>query len=294
MVEVRAPSGDPPVELDVCRRCHLIWFDGGERAQLNAVSLPDKTPELSRKARVVVALHQVDELRRRSDAEDPEHARPEEWWKWIPGVFALPVERDASPPARWPMFAWSLALALAFLAIYFTGDFASLAERYGVVPSDPFRAGGLNFVTYALIPAGLFHGLVNAYFLAIFGDNVEDEVGPRRMGILLLLVALAAAALHAFAHPASAVPLVGPQGAVTGLLLFYTLRYPHARISFLMRYRHHMDWVAIPAWLFFIVWVSLHVVVAGTDLDGWGAASSAFYIGAVGSALCLWYAWRDV
>ena len=281
MVEVRAPSGDPPPELDVCRRCHVIWFDGGEDAQVDAQALPEEAPALSERARAAVALHQVREIRRRAEADDPDGARPEGWWKWIPGLFALPVERDAPASARWPIFSWGLALALAILAVCFRETFAPLAD--GVLPSDPFRSGGLNFLTYALIPAGLFHGLVNAYFLAIFGDNVEDELGPRRLGALLLLSALAAATAHALVHPTAAVPLVGAQGAVTGLL----------RISILLRVRYHMDWIAIPAWLLFVVWVLLQLVVAGTDLEGWGTASSAFYIGAVGAALCLWYAWRD-
>ncbi len=40
MLVVQPELGGVSIELDVCRRCQLVWFDAGELERLPAVELP--------------------------------------------------------------------------------------------------------------------------------------------------------------------------------------------------------------------------------------------------------------
>jgi membrane associated rhomboid family serine protease len=61
---------------------------------------------------------------------------------------------------------------------------------------------------------GWFHLIGNMWFLWIFGDNVEDAMGPIRFVTFYLLCGLAAAAAQIFANPTSIVPMVGASGVL--------------------------------------------------------------------------------
>ena len=64
---------------------------------------------------------------------------------------------------------------------------AALAFDGGHIVQRPWT-----LVTYFFLHGGLLHLLGNMYFLAIFGDNVEDLLGWPRYLLLLLVATLAA------------------------------------------------------------------------------------------------------
>ena len=77
--------------------------------------------------------------------------------------------------------------------------------------------------------AGLLHLGGNMLFLWIFGNNVEDSMGPVRFLIFYLLAGIAALALQMAIRPDSAVPTLGASGAIAGVLGGYIVLYPRAR-----------------------------------------------------------------
>ena len=78
--------------------------------------------------------------------------------------------------------------------------------------------------------AGLLHLGGNMLFLWIFGNNVEDSMGPVRFVIFYLLGGIAALALQIAIGPDSAVPTLGASGAIAGVLGGYIVLYPRARV----------------------------------------------------------------
>jgi membrane associated rhomboid family serine protease len=66
--------------------------------------------------------------------------------------------------------------------------------------------------------------------LWIFGDNVEDRMGPVRFSIFYLLCGTAAGLTHLYVNPDSTVPSVGASGAIAGVLGAYFLFFPTARL----------------------------------------------------------------
>ena len=64
---------------------------------------------------------------------------------------------------------------------------------------------------------GFLHIIGNMLFLWIFGNNVEDSMGPVRYLLFYLLGGVAALALQVAIHPSSDVPTVGASGAIASV-----------------------------------------------------------------------------
>jgi len=105
----------------------------------------------------------------------------------------------------------------------------------------------------------------NMLFLWIFGNNVEDAMGPVKFLIFYILGGLAALALHVAIAPHSISPTIGAAGAIATVLGGYTVLYPRGRV---------LTFVFIP---FFVTVIELPVVVM---LGIWFAGQALF--GALG------------
>jgi membrane associated rhomboid family serine protease len=84
--------------------------------------------------------------------------------------------------------------------------------------------------TAMFMHGGLFHLGGNMLFLWIFGNNVEDSMGPVKFIVFYLLGGLAALALQVAIGPDAAVPTIGASGAIAAVLGGYILLYPRARV----------------------------------------------------------------
>ena len=116
--------------------------------------------------------------------------------------------------------------------------------------------------TSMFVHGGFMHLLGNMLFLWIFGNNIEDFLGPVKFIIFYIASGLAAVALFVLFGPNSQVPLVGASGAIAGVLGAYLILYPHARILTLI-WLFFIQIVRIPAkimlgfWFFYQLLMSL-------------------------------------
>ena len=125
-------------------------------------------------------------------------------------------------------------------------------------------------ITSMFMHGGWFHLIGNMWFLWVFGDNVEDAMGPVRFTLFYLLCGSAAAMAQTAADPASAVPMVGASGAIGGVMGAYALLYPRARIIVLVV----VFTVSVPAFIMLGYWVLLQVL---GSLQGAAAGGVAFW-----------------
>jgi membrane associated rhomboid family serine protease len=102
--------------------------------------------------------------------------------------------------------------------------------------------------------AGLLHLGGNMLFLWIFGNNVEDSMGPVRFVAFYLLAGLAATALQLVMGPNSAVPNLGASGAIAGVLGGYIVMYPRARVVTLVFIIFLFTILELPAIFFLGFW----------------------------------------
>jgi membrane associated rhomboid family serine protease len=102
--------------------------------------------------------------------------------------------------------------------------------------------------------AGLLHLGGNMLFLWIFGNNVEDSMGPVRFVVFYLLAGLAATGLQLVFGPDSVTPNLGASGAIAGVLGAYIVTYPRARVVTLVFIIFLFTILELPATLFLGIW----------------------------------------
>jgi membrane associated rhomboid family serine protease len=134
------------------------------------------------------------------------------------------------------------------------------------------------------------HLLGNGLFLWVFGNNVEDVMGRGRFLAFYLLCGLAAAAVHVWMQPGSAVPTVGASGAISGAMGAYLVLFPRVRVRMLFIFVIFWRVFAMPAWLVLLWWFGLQVLLGLPDLaalpdSGGGVAVWAHVGGFVAGAL---------
>src|SRR5204863_9416604 len=120
-----------------------------------------------------------------------------------------------------------------------------IVERFGLVPAQATRSGGLTFVTAFFLHGGILHLAGNIYFLLVFGDDVENFLGPIRYLVLIALAAFIGDLAHIAADPQSQIPCIGASGGIAAVVTFYALQFPRIRLGFLIRWYW---WIRFPAW----------------------------------------------
>jgi len=108
---------------------------------------------------------------------------------------------------------------------------------------------------------GWSHILGNAIFFWVFGNNIEDSMGPGRFLVFYLLCGLIAAGTHVMMLPDSPIPTVGASGAISGVLGAYLVLYPRVRVNMLFP-PFIFRTFAIPAWIVLLYWFGLQAFTA--------------------------------
>ena len=96
--------------------------------------------------------------------------------------------------------------------------------RYGYRPSSPSL---LALLFCMFLHGGFSHLAGNMLFLWIYGDNVEYRLGPIQYVLWYLGTGVAATLTFAFLDSTSLAPLIGASGAISGILGFYLIWFPH-------------------------------------------------------------------
>ena len=141
--------------------------------------------------------------------------------------------------------------------------------------ASPCSPGGLTWE--ALLSSMFLHGswmhlIGNLWFLWVFGNNVEDSMGHLRFLAFYVVTGLVAAGAHVASDPASAVPVVGASGAVSGIMGAYLVLYPRVRVHMLFIIIILVRVIPIPAWVVLLYWFGIQLASAA-------AASSGMMVG---------------
>jgi membrane associated rhomboid family serine protease len=177
------------------------------------------------------------------------------------------IVRDQLPPGM------PLRAALANTSAYDLYVF-----EHGYKPAAPQLAD----LFYSLfLHGGFLHLFGNMLFLWIYGDNVEYRLG--RLAYLLSYVATGVAATLFFSLFAlgSAVPLVGASGAISGVLGFYFLWFPHNTVRlFVFLFPFFMNVVSVRARLVLGVYLLVdNVLPFLVSTGGGGGVAHGAHIG---------------
>jgi membrane associated rhomboid family serine protease len=136
---------------------------------------------------------------------------------------------------------------------------------------EPTTPTWLTLFTAMFMHGGLLHLGGNMLFLWIFGNNVEDSMGPLKFIAFYLLGGLAATALQVAINPDATVPTIGASGAIAGVLGGYILLFPRARVVTLIFIVFFVTIVELPALWVLGFWFVEQVLFGWLDLGSAGA-----------------------
>jgi len=210
-------------------------------------------------------------------------------------VFPL---KDNIPTERFPVV--TVALIVANAIVYFllqdgllglpsggdAGDWPVSTYAYipceitGETPCETTPGGPADWVT--VFTAMFMHGSIlhlggNMLFLWIFGNNVEDSMGPVKFIVFYLLGGIAATALQTALNMDSEVANLGASGAVAAVLGGYLLLFPRARVITVIFIIFFFTIVELPAMVILGFWFLQQVLFGYFGLndpsgDGGGVA----------------------
>ncbi len=145
----------------------------------------------------------------------------------------------------------------------------------------------LTLLTSMFMHGSIMHLVGNMWFLWIFGDNVEDDMGRPRYIAFYLLCGLIASFTHvvvSLGGPSAQIPSLGASGAISGVMGAYLLLHPFRRVRVIMvRILTEVPgWVACGLWFLFQI-VSSFAILGGSGGGGvaFGAHIGGFIAGAV-------------
>jgi membrane associated rhomboid family serine protease len=150
--------------------------------------------------------------------------------------------RDNNPRRRTPAVTITLIIINVLVFLYemllqSQGQIEPFVIRWSVIPAEltnNFVAEIPTLVTSMFLHGGWAHLLGNMLYLWIFGDNIEDRLGPVRFILFYLLTGFLATAAQVAVNPSSPVPNLGASGAIAGVLGGYILEFPRARVTTLV------------------------------------------------------------
>ena len=133
-------------------------------------------------------------------------------------------------------------------------------SRLATPPAFPHKNVYLAVLVSMFLHGSWLHVLGNMLFLWIFGDNVEDALGHLNFLVCYLAFGAVAGLAQFFMNPLSTIPNLGASGAIAGVLGFYLVLYPAARVLTLFPLLILFWFFRVPAIIFLAFWFFLQTL----------------------------------
>jgi membrane associated rhomboid family serine protease len=139
----------------------------------------------------------------------------------------------------------------------------------------------LTILTSMFMHGGIAHLLGNMWFLWIFGDNIEDDMGRPRYLLFYILCGILAALAHVAVStggPQAEIPSLGASGAISGVMGAYLVLHPKRQVTVLM-VRIIMN---VPGYVAVGLWFAFQLVSGLGMLGGSSGGGGVAYMAHIG------------
>ncbi len=207
----------------------------------------------------------------------------------------LPL-KDENPTVNKPVVTIAIIVinSLVFLySIFKPGQgFQIFIYQYGLIPYELVHMTELTPqfsspiwmtpFTSMFIHSGWLHIGGNMLFLWIFGNNIEDQLGPIKFIFFYIASGLAAVVLFVVFSPNSEVPMIGASGAIAGVLGAYLYLFPRARVLTVVWVFFFIRIVRLPASFMLGFWFLYQLFMSITSTGGGGGVAWLAHVGGFG------------
>lgn len=198
----------------------------------------------------------------------------------------IPI-RDENPTRRFPV-ATAILLAVntavfVYMLTLSNDALVSFITRWALSPArlvaEPFSPTVLVTVFTAMfLHGGWLHLGGNMLYLWIFGNNVEDALGPVKFAGFYLASGIIATLTHVLVQGPSEVMLLGASGAIAGVLAGYLLLFPRAHVLVLIPIFFIIELARVPAAFVIGFWFLMQLIQGvGSIVPGAAGAGVAWW-----------------
>lgn len=191
----------------------------------------------------------------------------------------IPI-RDQIPTRHVPLVNYALIAAniIVFVLQWLAGPAQErMIYQFALIPSSFTSNVDLGDIadifTSMFMHGGLAHIGGNMLYLWIFGDNVEDRMGPVKYLLFYLFGGVVASLTHILTNPTSQIPTVGASGAIAAVLGAYLVLFPQSRVLTFIPLGFFMRLTLVPAVVVLGLWFVLQLfsgvlTLGGPDVGG--------------------------
>lgn len=203
----------------------------------------------------------------------------------------IPI-RDTIPSKNYPVVNNTIIginVVIYLVQVTLVPDINRFVYIYGLVPArysipqitSYFNTGQQLFslLSFMFLHGGFWHLLGNMWFLYIFGDNVEDRLGPFRYILFYLLCGITSGLSHLIINLHSNMPTIGASGAIAGVMGAYLVLHPKSKILTLIPIIFIPWFIEIPAFFFLGLWFALQFLSATSGSGSMGGIAWWAHVG---------------
>lgn len=150
-------------------------------------------------------------------------------------------------------------------------------ERRAIELDPSPRQVAFSLITCMFLHGGWMHLLGNMWFLWLFGNNVENRLGPFLYVMLYLVGGLIGSGVHWSMDPTSTVPVIGASGAIAAILGAYAVTWPWARVSCLVFLLFFVTIIDVPALIVLGMWFVVQVLSGEQSLQASASGGVAWW-----------------
>jgi len=282
MTGFQVPWDGRSVVVDHCGTCGALFLDKGEGEKLVSIvrtaesqgAFSGARDRIGKKTKATRPKQDVEaEL---DDAQDSTDKPP--LGVYIFQIFTgMPVE-VWNPIRASAMWTRGLTVVLGILFFASMGIAIGLGslenlqvfrEYLTMKPQNILHGQRLwTLVTHLFLHAGLLHLLGNAYFLNVFGDNVEDRLGSHMFFGVFILSGVLGGVFQTIFQADPTISVVGASGGIAGLMGAYFVLFPRVKVWMVFFFMHFR----VPVAFYFAGWVFMNLLgwyLGGQTIAWW-------------------------
>lgn len=216
-------------------------------------------------------------------------------WRLV-AMAGFPLEEWEPEFRHTPYLTWILVFVVIATSLYAFGHPVAYLN-YAFVPAIFPEQEWWRSLTAFFLHGGFLHLVGNMYFIWVFGDNVEDYLGKLRFLLLLITATFFGAVAHWALSPESLLPCVGASGGISGVIVFYALQFPRARIAIappIVSPIFALFWlIRLKVGWALLIWFAIQGLLLAMQIEGLSRISAAAHIGGALTGAIYWKLWRS-
>jgi membrane associated rhomboid family serine protease len=142
----------------------------------------------------------------------------------------------------------------------------------------PDKSVPLSILTSMFLHGDIVHLGGNLLFLWIFGNNIEDHLGPVRYLLFYVVAGIVATFAHVALNLDSTIPMVGASGAIAGVMGAYLVWFPDAPVRTVIAF-FFITMIRVRAKWVLGFWFVLQFLTSPNSGVAWAAHVGGFVFG---------------